>query len=224
MVERISWSEHLRRWTWRQGEHVTLVGPTGCGKTTLALEILAMRRYVVILAAKPEDPVLEQLTGQNWRRVRRWEEVRPSGERAILWPRASDPDELEARQWVEFRACLRDVFSSGRWTIYLDELSYITDYLGLDRECRRIWRQGRSLKLSLVTSTQQPVAVPRDAWDQVMHTYLWKPADWGRIRRMAEISGVLDPEAVGPALRQLGRHDVLYAGGGGELWITRVEV
>lgn len=224
----LSWDEHLATWRWEQGDHVTLIGPTKAGKTTLAGAILPLRDYVVVLSAKPRDSTLEAYANEHgYRIVRRWGDVgmpRRGGDRVLLWPKASDPEDFEARQYAEFRACLSDVFQVGGWTVYVDELSYVTDYLQLTRPLTRLWAQGRSLGVTVVASTQAPVYVPRHAYDQVVHMYLWRTRDLDRVRRLAEISGAVDPRRLFEELRALEEHQCLYVDGAtGETRRTMVD-
>lgn len=53
------WREFFDAWQWQLGEHVTVVGPTGTGKTTL-IRALLRKRYLAggavnVLATKPRD-------------------------------------------------------------------------------------------------------------------------------------------------------------------------
>jgi hypothetical protein len=41
--DRLSWSSFLSGFQWRQGEHVSLIGPTGTGKSTLAFGLVNWR-------------------------------------------------------------------------------------------------------------------------------------------------------------------------------------
>jgi hypothetical protein len=142
------------------------------------------------------------------------------GDRVILWPRARSADDLEIEQYREFRACLSELYDVGGWTLYLDEVTYVTDYLGLDRPVRRLWRQGRSIPVSVVASAQAPVWAPGETWDQVMHLYLWRHADRRRRLRMAEIAGA-DRDEIDRALLGLADHEVLYVDGRtGRSWAT----
>ncbi len=212
----VPWADHLAGLRWEQGDHVTLIGPTKSGKTTLGAAILPIRSYVVVLACKPRDATLDRMIARDgYRIVRRWSDVgfRRGGDRVVLWPKGRDPDEFEAAQYAEFRECLRDVFEVGGWCVFLDELSYVADYLGLDRPLKRLWAQGRSLGVSVVAATQAPVYVPRAAYDQVMHLYLWRQRDARRIRTLADISGAVDPQALSAALSSLAEHEVLYVDG-----------
>lgn len=226
MSEFVPWEDHLSSLRWEQGENVTLIGPVKSGKTTLAGRILPERRFVVVLAAKPRDPTLDQLIRRDgYRVVRRWEEVVPrrGGDRVVLWPRGRDPDEIEARQWAEFRECLRDVFMTGGWTVYADDLVYISEFLGLRRDLDRLWYVGRTVPASVVVSCQVPVYVPRAAHDQRAHLYLWRNPDLSRIRRLAEISGAVDPSRLAGELALLRRHEVLYVGPDGDTRRTMVD-
>src|SRR5215472_5611577 len=46
---------------WTPGEHVTLIGPTGSGKTHMALALARICKYSLIIATKRRDPLLESL-------------------------------------------------------------------------------------------------------------------------------------------------------------------
>lgn len=68
----VPWSTFMQRMDWRQGEHVTLVGATGGGKTTTAIQLLPMRDWVVTFATKPADDTLDQLVASGYKRVPTW--------------------------------------------------------------------------------------------------------------------------------------------------------
>src|SRR5215469_3500586 len=57
------------RWletNWEPGEHFALVGPTGEGKTTFAVGIMRLRKWIMALDAKGED---ETLAASGFERV-----------------------------------------------------------------------------------------------------------------------------------------------------------
>lgn len=72
-IERIPWAVFdTSYFDWRQGEHVTFIGPTDYGKSTLAMAILRHREYVVFFASKPQDPALDQLIQEGYVRTASW--------------------------------------------------------------------------------------------------------------------------------------------------------
>lgn len=206
----LPWADFRRRWRWQQGEHVTLVGHTGSGKSTLALSLLAPRPHSVVLATKPKDATLDQLVAAGWRRSRRWPPP-PKSSQVILWPRTtgSDPDELYGQQAGMFRKALGDIYRSGGWTVYADELRYMTDQLRLAKHFELLWLQGRSLRISLMTATQRPYHVPLEAWSQATHIFLWRESDKRNLDRLVEIGGV-DTSIVRATVPRLGLYSTLY--------------
>jgi hypothetical protein len=72
VAPRVAWRSFLELFTtgpdgFKQGDHVTIVAPTGGGKTTLAYEVVNARDYVLGLFTKPRDPLIDELRRQGWR-------------------------------------------------------------------------------------------------------------------------------------------------------------
>lgn len=244
----IPWSEFLARFQWRQGEHVTVVGPTGTGKTTLIRAILP-KRYaagaaVAVLATKPRDANLESWARHdNLTTIRSWpprapqwwrppaDIVNPDGSttpwdhRLMVWPR---PIGLELGQVDEHIAQThRDAFTSmyweGGWCIVAEELWELSR-LGLDREMSQVWTQGRSAGLSLVGGTQRPVSIPLFAYNNASHLFMFRDNDEVNLKRLQGIGG-MSGKVLAESVRSLRGHDVLYIGTRTqELMRTRVPI
>ena len=200
------------------------MGPTGSGKTTLAREILPRRSYVIGLATKPKDAVLDGLRADGYAVSRDWPPHAPTP-RMVIWPKSDHEDAraAAAHQSSIFARTLSSAFRAGGYCVYGDELLELTD-LGLKHELNRLWRQGRSVGCSLVAGSQRPWEVPQSAYSQATHLYLFTTTDERDLRRLSEISGRVDKRALRAIVEDLEWHDVLYANtrtGGME--VTRVE-
>lgn len=204
----LPWNTFLHRFRWEQGEHVSLVGPTGCGKTTLALALLPRREYRAVFGTKPVDPALDELVARGYRRMPKWN-PRPGERKVLLWPKVKRFEDLDA-QPETFRDALRSIYLERGWTVFVDEARYLVHTLKLTRELQVLWQQGRSLKISLVATTQRPAYMPLEMYDQATHLFFWRDTDKVNLRRISEIGGAIDPEEVKRVVANLGRHDFLY--------------
>ena len=209
-VERLDWSGFLAQFDWEQGEHISLIGPTGLGKTTLALELLPLRNYVVVLGTKPRDEKLSALTGKGYVLMKDWPEHNDHElrNRILLWPRMEKTTDVKGQQKVVGRA-LADIFRQGRWAVYVDELRYVSETLKLRGLLELIWQQGRSLGVSLIGGTQRPVHVPLMMFDQATHLFFWRDNDDANLKRIGGI-GSLDAATVRASVASLPKHHTLY--------------
>lgn len=219
-VERVEWDTFLSDvFDWRQGEHVSLIGHTGSGKTTALLAILPHRRYCVLVGTKARDRTLSGLVRRprwgrplrphEWRRIEDWPPPDPTAERVVLWPRL---DRLEdtARQQDVFGRMLEGVFSTGGWCVAADELHYLATHLGLRPQLELLYEQGRSLGVSLVAATQRPAWVPLAVYSQATHLFLWRSTDDRDTKRLSDIGGGIDRDLIRRTTRFLPRFDCLY--------------
>lgn len=220
-VARVRWHEFLPRLRWEQGEHVALVGPTGRGKTHLALALLPRRQWVTILATKPRDRTLSGLVGRGgYVRIGAWPPPHQRTQRVLLWPpwRRIEDRGPQARA---LRDALGAIVVEGNWCVFADDVQYLTDELRLGDVLQTIWLQARALGVSLVAATQRPRHVPRTMWTQSTHLFVWGTTDADDLRQLAGMGGV-DAQLVRAEVAQLARHDVLYVNTRtGALCVTR---
>lgn len=185
-------------------DHVTIIGPTGTGKTTLALELSRLRRYVVALGCKPADPEL----AAGAARLGYWRT--PSGElpsparhpRVLVWPRYRSDADL-ANQKAQFRLVLDTAFTVGRWHLLIDEVPHLHD-LGLTPPLRRHLRMGRAMASGLILCAQRPRNIPLEAISGAQHLFIFGTSDDEDLKRLGGMNGV-SSAAVRHAVAGLGR-------------------
>lgn len=209
-VPHVPWERLPRVMQWRQGEHVSAIGPTGTGKTTLMLGLLPQRRYVCVIGTKPQDSTLESLIrNDGYKRIEQWPPP-STRNRVILWPRISRASDIPATRAVISHA-LDEAFSEGGWCVCADEVWYLCHRLKLTHLLESYWTQGRSINLSLVSSTQRPAHVPLFLYSQATHLFIWRDSDRRNLDRLREISsGALISTDVRKIVEGLPAHTALY--------------
>ena len=193
-VEVMSWPQFLAVFNprkaggWKQGEHVTCIGPTGSGKTVFARNILGLRRFVTVLANKPKDSSMDDLLADGFHKETDWpwSDLTP---KVVLWPDISEMNK-QYSQREAFREALHGMYARGRYCIYADELRYLTDDLRLQREFSLLWQQGRSSGISVVAGIQRPRHVPLLAYSQATHLFFWRVSDMSDVKRISDVGGV----------------------------------
>lgn len=208
------------RWQYRPGEHVTLLGRTNSGKTTLAYELLAGSAHrklpAVVVVMKPRDATVDRWNkALQFRKVRGWPpipsplQLDPPG--WTLWPKHQlrDPDATNARLYTEFRKAILDSYAKGNRILFGDEVAGLVNELGLRRELETVWMRGRSMGCGLWAASQRPAHVPLHAYSQAEHLFLAYEADKRSRDRFGEIGGV-DSDMVKSLVGQLPKWHWLY--------------
>lgn len=173
---------------WRYGEHVSVIGDTGSGKTYLISRLLDTRRYVLFVQTKSDDTVAKEYKGFVERKqARSMDSLTES--RIILKPRYND-------QRQEIAAALERVWKQGGWTAVVDELLYV-EKLKLTWSVDRLLTQGRSEKISTVVGMQRPVAITRWAISQSTHVFCFRVEG----RDIATVAEATSPRIAGPITR-----------------------
>jgi hypothetical protein len=215
-----AWSEFLPEFmdSWEpnrrgEAEHLSIVGPTKQGKTTLVLSLLLerARRYrshVVIFATKPRDLTLTSFAKRNgWAIIREW----PPGygqEQVIFWPKFGDVRGAHVRQRAKLEPVMAQIFADGGRTVFIDEVAYFHEDLKLGTMLRQYWQQGRSQNLLVVGATQRPRGVPRQMFSECSWFIAFRTADEDELRRVGEIGGT-DSQVIRAAMRTLRPHEFL---------------
>ena len=202
------------------GMHVTAIGPTGCGKTTVLFAVVELANYwTLVLGTKRNDPLLEALIRRGYQRISSvkdimWVDSTPLHQRFLFWPRTG---ELGARERVAFQAAkMREALDfaerSTNWLVVADELHYLTKHLRLDPELSYSYFQGRTQHVSILGAAQRPVHVPLYALNQPGYFFIFGVSDRRDLERLAELNVRFPRELINRAVIELdyGRHECLF--------------
>lgn len=227
----------------KQGEHVSIIGPNGTGKTQLGLELCKLigtrtgrdgrPSRVVILNFKPRDDTVSAMqTKDEWQTVKEWP---PSygQEHCIVWPRGGPPSKAARRHRAVFVPLLDTIYAEGGQTVYIPEAAYFERPqpagLGMQGTMEQFWSTARSLKLTVISDTQRPRQVTRLMWSEPAWLFIFHVDDRDDLKRVAEMSG--NELAVWNIVPNLGGHEFLCvrrqrAQGREqrELYVSRVDV
>jgi len=187
-MQTVSYQEWLRifKKRWKQGQHVLLSGPTGSGKTYVAEDIKELRTYLVVIASKKTDETLDNY--QGFRKIDKWPSEYYTDKMVLFWRKPKNIEDLEGMREAIYKV-LSDVFIIGGWTIYFDDIAFISGTLKMDRQLRMMYTQVRSNNTSLVASVQRPFRVPVEVVSQSSFILLFKTNDDKDIERVAQETG-----------------------------------
>lgn len=179
--------------TWKQGEHIAVIGDTGTGKTYLISKLVPMRDWVIVLRSKPDDIRFPDFT--KAKTAKAMENLYT--QRILLDPKY----EHQAREGA---IMLENVWRQGGWTVVIDELWYVSR-LGLGHMVERLLTQGRSKNISVIIGMQRPVEVTRFAISQATHLFSFRLEG----RDIKTVKDATTPRIV-PVLETLDGHDFAY--------------
>lgn len=206
---RIPWDKFVKQLHWKQGEHFSLIGPTGLGKTTMLMNLLPLHPYVVVFATKPRDSSMDKLINAGYLKMERWRSLDPKEyPRRVLWPNAMAMDSRELQKDV-FHHAFEKIYREGNWTVALDETWWIDNELNLGSDIKVYLLQARSLGISLLAATQRPAWVPRELYTSSTHLMFWRTNDETDLRSISGI-GWRSAEIIKSTVADLDLFQVLY--------------
>lgn len=233
----VSWPEFYRYLSgvgpngdprFEQGDHVAIIGPTGTGKTHMALEIAELRTYVLVVACKPADPLIDATRKRGYFLIPGnkleipYVDNRPLHKKVIYWPRLSDkttrklaPHQIlraeKAHQKPHVGGALGYVRLNGHWCLVIDEGTWVCRDLGLQRDVDSALNQFRTLKASIIILGQRPSWMGQYVMSQPTHIILFQTSHTNDLKSLGDISG-FDTKLVQGLVRQLDadKHEALY--------------
>lgn len=220
------WSAFCRsyRATRDNAQHVTILGPTRTGKSTLAMQVARQRPYVAALCAKPRDKHMKSmLRDGGFRKVDVLPEAGAGIRRAYLWPpnvgNVSHPVQRAA-----FHGAFSHAYRVGVWHLLVDEAHYLATTLRLADDIRGAYQMGRSNGHGVILCAQRPAWLPRDIYSSADHLFIFGTNDAADLKSISGMNGVND-KVVRLAVANLGRdHRFLHVNTAtGDLAITRYE-
>lgn len=193
----VSWDTYLAYMdeNWHPGRHLALIGPTGEGKTTLAVGLLNLRKWVVALDPKGED---DTLSASGFIRVdrlplpRRIRNAVAEGKPARIIIGGTSRNEREQAQLRELmREAIEMVRGQGGWTLFADEFQILSDIrmFNLGKQIEQLLISARKNGTSVVTAYQAPAWVSHAATRQAWGTAIWPTRDRAMIQAVAQGMG-----------------------------------
>jgi hypothetical protein len=207
------------RFAYRNGEHLTMAGPTGAGKTHLTFQLLEKvanpDRPAIFFSMKPKDATVDKWRDQlRYKEVGNWPApywqtklLKPSG--WILKPPITfDPERDDARQYLAFKSAMLHSYRKGNRIVVGDEL-YGLDDLGLERHMIALWSRARSMGTGFWGGVQKPTHIPLWGYNCAEHLFLSSDPDMRNVKKFGEFGGI-DPRIIEDVVPHLEEFQMLY--------------
>ena len=195
-------------WDYRPGQHVTILGKTNSGKTTLGYQLLdksaTQRLPALVLVMKPRDATASHYARElDMPRVRFWPQppnpMRRKPRGYTVWPQPTfDPDDDDEILYRTFRSVILDSYKRGDRILFADEIVDVSE-LHSDEGSRRanlrkpleaVWKRGRSMGCGLWAATQRPAGMSYHGYSAPEHIFIAHDPDYRTRKRYDEIGGV----------------------------------
>jgi energy-coupling factor transporter ATP-binding protein EcfA2 len=205
---------------WAQNQHMALVGPTDCGKSTALHGMLPLRNYVTFFGTKIKDATLSGMVEQgdferigDWppmkgRRPFRREVTADEMPRRLLWPDVSSLEAVPGLAPV-FQRATSDIYGQGGWCTVYDEFWLQCEILGMRQTAKIMLQQARSNDISLVMGMQRPAWIPPEVFDQTRHLLFWRDNDELNLKRIGGV-GWLAAGPIRSFVANLDPYQLLY--------------
>jgi hypothetical protein len=207
-IDVVSRKTFLDEWDYSAGQHLTMLGPTQRGKTTLAIELLnrsiSPQLKAVILAGKPpgRDKTMAGAANKlNLRIVEEWPPTPQWGDKKrngyVLRPRHTmkDSEKDNANLRYQFKHAIQDTYASSKPRILVaDEAYHIQVTMKLKAQTEDILMRGAPV-VGCWSLLQRGRFVSYLVYDSPEHIFIYYDPDRTNQKRYAEIGGV-DPEYV----------------------------
>jgi hypothetical protein len=180
---------------WEPGQHIALIGPTGEGKTTVAVHLLKLRKWVLALDPKGGDDTLKASGFQvitDWPPPNVIRDAIAEGKPARLIVGGSVRTDHDKKRLVGLlHDAVKGIRSEGGWCCYADEFQLLADrrMYGLDKPVEELLIAARSRGTSVVTSFQAAAWVPKAATRQATFCFLWPTRDEDMVKTVARSMG-----------------------------------
>lgn len=186
------------------GQHVTFLGPTQRGKTTIALQLLSRcispERRGYILAGKPtgRDPTMEAAPEElNMRQISQWPPEWQYGDKKkngfVLHPLGKPTDDADAEDVKlerNFRSALKNLYASRKpVVVVVDETAHVYDYLKIKKPYEASLMRGAPT-VSMWSLIQRGRNISYHAYNAPEHIFIFFDPDASNRERYGEIGGV----------------------------------
>jgi hypothetical protein len=203
---------------WEPGEHITIIAPTGGGKSWIAADILSLRQWVVVIATKARDKTLET----RYKDLARRSTWPPdyTQKRVLLWKKPARLGDFQSQQLLIY-SVLADIYVRGGYTVYFDDVYYISNTLKLKSALQMFYTQVRSGNVSILASIQRPSWVPIEVVGQATYLIMLKIRDIVDIERVAQGVGLSKKELIAANETLQGREFLLLQSGHAPIHVLR---
>jgi hypothetical protein len=208
---RIPWDKFYHEiLEWRRGEHFSLIGPTGGGKTTMLFNLYPLHPFTTVFGTKPRDENMDAFVKEGFLRLESWRNLDARDyPRRVIWPQMQKLSDMIPHQRQVFTHAFEAIYREGNWDLIIDEGYYIDEVLKLGAMLRLFYTQARAMNISLVLATQRPAWVPVEVYDQSTHLMFWRDNDERNLKRLRDVS-VIHSAAIREIVPNLELHQVLY--------------